>query len=578
VVFTDGQDEKADGSICSTHSYNDVVTLANKTNYRIPIHTIGLSAVNARINKTELESMSGQTGGYSVIGTQGELSNKFGLIMKALASQWLASAKLYPTQGDHNAALSITMEKGNLSGTVSFTSSRAYSTPADPVSLVLNAVKFNPDNKNYSLELAIVSPQLIKQLRISIWDSETGVEVSNNTFNGLAALQSLEVSSKDLEPSREYEFRLYVTDTNGNSILDKDGKQELIVHNFTFNPNELNSNVQILSVSIDQDNLILKLDIKNPQLITRYEGWLVDESTKAQVPNSDFNIPVADTSNTLTVPMGKTPAGSYTVNLRVIGEDDEALATTTYENIGYVPPKGPSVVSRLATGLKQNPIILVMIILIILGVVGFLIFTGIQIKRATGTPVLESNIEVVVGQNQPRPGQAARPRTGPPPPPVRGQPPVAQQRQVPSSRPAPSRPAQDVGLPLNQTMAFDGRSIAPERPATVESRQDLPLALIRVLNSPDRSVSGSPFMITRVPFTVGRKDCDLVIVNDPKISRKHAQITYDMATRNFYVTDLGSANGLWFGKIRAAANQPIQLTPGTKFGIGPDTIITFELS
>jgi hypothetical protein len=104
VVFTDGRDEKADGTVCSLHSYNDVVTLANRSNYRIPIHTIGLSSNNARINKTELESMSSQTGGYSVIGTQGELSAKFGLIMRALASQWLGSAKLFPTQGTHNAA------------------------------------------------------------------------------------------------------------------------------------------------------------------------------------------------------------------------------------------------------------------------------------------------------------------------------------------------------------------------------------------------------------------------------------------------------------------------------------------
>ncbi len=127
ILFTDGRDEISSGKICSEHSYDEVVDLANRHEMRVPINTIGLSGSASAINATELTNMAGNTGGFSAIGSQGSLSDLFKQVMDALSSQWLAQADLFPTKGKHDAVLRVTLEDGTvLSATFTFESSKDY--------------------------------------------------------------------------------------------------------------------------------------------------------------------------------------------------------------------------------------------------------------------------------------------------------------------------------------------------------------------------------------------------------------------------------------------------------------------
>lgn len=116
ILFTDGRDElhRGQGDTCSTHSYDDVVSLANQGDTRTPIYTIGLAGSQFGINANELRNMASSSGGSSVIGDQSQLGTLFQQTMNALKNQWLAVARVYPSQGTHAVTLQIELTNGQL--------------------------------------------------------------------------------------------------------------------------------------------------------------------------------------------------------------------------------------------------------------------------------------------------------------------------------------------------------------------------------------------------------------------------------------------------------------------------------
>jgi len=59
-------------------------------------------------------------------------------------------------------------------------------------------------------------------------------------------------------------------------------------------------------------------------------------------------------------------------------------------------------------------------------------------------------------------------------------------------------------------------------------------------------------------FTIGRVDADIV-VSEPYISRKHAQIT--IRSSKVFLTDLGSTNGTFVGGKRVEAHREVEISP-----------------
>ena len=82
-------------------------------------------------------------------------------------------------------------------------------------------------------------------------------------------------------------------------------------------------------------------------------------------------------------------------------------------------------------------------------------------------------------------------------------------------------------------------------------------------------------MISTFPYKIGRDDCDL-IVPEPSISRKHAEITRD--NRNHYfITDLHSSNGVKLDGRPIAGGEKVPLTSGMRIDLGTNVSFQFEL-
>ena len=68
--------------------------------------------------------------------------------------------------------------------------------------------------------------------------------------------------------------------------------------------------------------------------------------------------------------------------------------------------------------------------------------------------------------------------------------------------------------------------------------------------------SGKPIVLDKPIVLVGRHpDCDAVILNSRKISRKHCAVA--LVNNNFVVRDLGSMNGVWVNGDRVEQQAPV---------------------
>jgi predicted component of type VI protein secretion system len=69
--------------------------------------------------------------------------------------------------------------------------------------------------------------------------------------------------------------------------------------------------------------------------------------------------------------------------------------------------------------------------------------------------------------------------------------------------------------------------------------------------------SGKPIVLDKPIVLVGRHpDCDAVILNSRKISRKHCAIA--LVNNCFIVRDLGSMNGIWINGERVEVQSPLR--------------------
>ena len=180
ILFTDGKDEKSGGGICSKHGYDQVVAFANTPGNPTPINTIGLSGNQHDVNATELQNMASTTGGFSAIGGEENMNDIFKQVMDALNSQWMVETKIYPTVGKHNAVVQVTLADGTpFSGTINLESTKPYTVPPDPVNVNLDGLQYSPADDKFNVKLSFISPQLINELKVSLWSSDTGLKAAD---------------------------------------------------------------------------------------------------------------------------------------------------------------------------------------------------------------------------------------------------------------------------------------------------------------------------------------------------------------------------------------------------------------
>jgi VWFA-related protein len=342
ILFTDGKDEKRDGSQCSKHSYQELIALAMQM--QVPIHNIGLSSDAAKINELELKSMAASTGGFSFIANQADLTQAFAQIMEALKAQWMAEATVYPKKGQNEAVFSLTLADGRtMNMAFSFNSATDYPGPPSPVQVQFAGLQLIPETQSYDVQLTIASPELVSYVKISLWDKEAGSKVADYVFENPATFNTFNIPTDQMAAEREYELRIIAVskedDTPFPIFTDDQGKTTTeLLHEFRFDPTSIYASASIASVTRAGSDLNLNVTLTNPDMIGGFDGWLVNEATNTQVPNSNFTGPAITTaSGNITVPIDSKfiSAGKYTVVLRVLGKNGQVFTSTQYEGIVY---------------------------------------------------------------------------------------------------------------------------------------------------------------------------------------------------------------------------------------------------
>jgi hypothetical protein len=372
-------------------------------------------------------------------------------------------------------------------------------------------------------------------------------------------------------------------DANGSPVNDAKGDPIEVVHKFTYDPDVVNTKINVTSVAIINQQLVVKLTVDNSNLVAKYEGWLIDENTNAQVPPSVFDLNTLPSDSTLNLPLQDIQSGKYTLVLRALNKDNQELTLTQYPGIVYTAPAAVSIstLQRIVSGLISHPWILGLILLMFLGVLVFLAWVIRRSMRQTGTPVLQEQIETVLGAQSStlpinRTIKVDVRKMGIPIPPASSKAPA----NVPSGAPAKTPPGAPSKAPAGSPSKVSPPDTSSSAATRLVSRPPGPVpeparVQLRVYRSADPALLGKTILVTPLPFFIGNQDSHLAIGGDPRYTGRYAQISYDALQKRYVIIDLQSPTGVWLNGVRIAPNLPAPLLPGMMIALGKDTQLLF---
>ena len=359
ILFTDGQDEVLGGDPCSQHIFNDVVLYANQPDARVPIHTIGLSTNEQRINVAELRSMAAQTGGLSAIGGQGELNTLFQDIMDALKSQWLASGQFYPSAGMHTATLTVVLEDGSLlSAVTSFNVPRDYTSPITPtltptpirVKLEILSVTADIAQDRIAVEVVVNGEQAISEYRFDFFDANTN-QLLDRVILPAPLSSPVSIPASKLDGKVRLELR--ALDAQGNIISwpdERDKAVDKVSYTFAYvrpTPTPTHApataipvGVTLNSIGYDQasDTVTLDLEMNATEQIAQLKVSVLDAETNLRV--NVYTLPPSDTLQIKAENL--KPEGEYAIYIIAQSATGQNLARSNTVNFVYTPLLTPT--------------------------------------------------------------------------------------------------------------------------------------------------------------------------------------------------------------------------------------------
>ncbi|MBS4059870.1 MAG: FHA domain-containing protein [Bacteroidetes bacterium] len=555
LVFTDGRDIKIDGKPCSKRNFNEVMNLAMDN--QVPISTIGLSLKDGDLNEVELKGWASATGGISAIVRKDDLSSAFGNIMDALKSQWMVQAEVYPRRGTSQVLLTLNLSGSqSISKTFSIDSNTDYPGPPSKVRAQMDGFILNAANQAYDIQLSLTSPELVKYVKVEIWDKSAGSKVGDYSFENPQPRNVLQIPTSILTVSRGYYLVISAISMSDNTpfqiarLDDKPVKE--IRHEFVFDPSSAFPTLQIQAISQKSFDLGVDFSLTNPALVAGIDGWLVNQETSIKVDGSDFRLMGQPGDNQpLIIPLrnSRVPSGKYTLILRVLANDGGIYSTDTYKDINY---KAPTLIERLLSAVIANPAFLLAILAIVVGLVAFLMITSSKQKQFSGTPVIDDKL----GKNL-KAGSVL---------PISGDEPIPAQ---PANGSVKVRPV----VPENAS----GPTVADLHNNVYETVDAvLPTLTLSFVEAP-ADVDRRPRLIKQFPSVIGRADGEVQIA-EQHLSRRHAQVDYDPARGSYRLTDLGSRNGTYVDNLKLTPSQAVQLNPGSKVRLGTKIVLRIDIT
>jgi hypothetical protein len=537
ILFTDGKDERGDGTPCSQRKYDDVIYRATRGGPSLtPIHTIGLcDASCGNLNQAELRTMASDTLGFSAIGGRENLGGLFERIIDGLSSQLVARAKLYPNQGENLAALSLKLRDiaAPVSTTFNFFSDRDYDVPPPPVTSKITSLVYDDEQDVYNLALSVTSSEQLQQVIVEVWDEKNGTQVPPaQIFENPEATLQFERNSDGLIAGREYSFRVKALDKQGFLVtIGEEQETMLDVAEFVYEPPQRESvafRIKSAQANYSAKQLTIDVDVLATDQINTYEGFIVDKDTGAGIHDFEPALFPADRRIQIELPptiQQAQAAREYRLTLFLVTKDGLRLEAEPYE-FTAVPPPPPGLLVRIWVALSNNLAVVASIVVITVCAIG-----------------------VIVLWQRP-----ARKENLPPPLP---RPPVDQTVIAPLAPEALAGAQRPVAL------------------AAAKAQPGQPLRLrLKVLKT-SMAIPESEKVTSHFPLTLGREGCDLNFPEDRHISRRHAE--FSVRGNQVYVTDLGSRNGTFIGDQQVTPNQPTPLDGAKHVRLGKRTFLQVDL-
>jgi Mg-chelatase subunit ChlD len=547
VVFTDGQDQLRVGSTepCSKHTYSDVVNLALRT--ETPIHTIGLSSgAGDSIDEDELRGLADRTGAFSAIGQRAGVGGLFNSIFSGLNSQFVARAHVLPKQGRNQGVLQVSLSNNAsvLPGPFEFNSSRDYTLPAPTVApptvtpaptatpipvvrVLVNGLKYQPEKNHYALSLSIDNPQVVAQIIISV-ESAQGLTIPSAeqtiNLNGRDQLIA-DIPADEFAPGEEYVIKIKAVGKDGYLIEPPPKNYEtespgpiLAEHKFKHSlPPEPppQAEIEAVVVSFPQKQLVIDLGFKERVAIDRYEGFIINADTGQKIYDIERQLfPEGAEQLSVTLP----PAIE---DLKTEGDFKLSLTLITQDGRQVavndyqfgVEPPKPPGLFKKIGITLQNNQTFWMIVLII----AFGVFGWAVLSR--------------------------------------------RDRKQPFT----------LERPIVEDTIVGGAEAA----GGVGGASRHPGIHMRVIQTPSPA-DRIERIITDFPCIIGRSSkAHVKFVGDKQISGRHAQIT--MRDDQFYLMDLGSANGTFVDNSRLAAKEKRRLGDVQTIRLGRRTSVELRI-
>jgi pSer/pThr/pTyr-binding forkhead associated (FHA) protein len=104
----------------------------------------------------------------------------------------------------------------------------------------------------------------------------------------------------------------------------------------------------------------------------------------------------------------------------------------------------------------------------------------------------------------------------------------------------------------------------------------MPSATLFVEQSRDVSMNSTSHLLNRTPFTLGRRNRDLTVLNDDNVSREHAEITFENGA--FYIRDNNSTHGTYVNGERVQPGGKRAIPDGAEIRLGTTTIMRFKMN
>ena len=407
MAFTDGRDMVNDEKIpCSRHTLDEVIGSAR--NKAIPVYTLGLAG---NLNEDVLGRLASETQGMAVIGSQSELSTLFSQAFAGIVNQYEAEFAVLPAAGRNRAYVEVSMSNTSevaRSALFEFDSPRSYiptPTPVPPtetplptptatpipgltVFFVPNAAQPDPSRGLYRFTITIDQPQIVDQLLIQVMN-ENRVQINQQVIDldGRPTLD-FDVEMARLRSSEKYIVEVQAINGAGELISKPprkgyDDGPDLILAELEFEhyveaAPPLAAVIRSIQPDAGRGVLLVELNINQPNLVDDYQAFINDESgqkvkdtemrvypggPKVEVPMPDAALQPVDAPQPL----------EFNLFIRLRTADNVDSDTEPF-GFKLTPPANPGFFAAMWTGLNQNPLIAIAIVVVLSSIVLYFVF------------------------------------------------------------------------------------------------------------------------------------------------------------------------------------------------------------